>query len=43
MPNLLNELELTTVEWGVVAIYVCPDSCLVDEFAEEVAFVQLSV
>ena len=43
MPNLFNALGLATVDWGVIAVFVCPDSCVQDAFASEVVFVQASV
>lgn len=41
MPQLLNHLETTDVDWGVICIYTCESSCNTDgEYAMEFVYKQ---
>ena len=49
MPNLLNELNVhdvapggTGIDYGVASLYVCPTSCVENDYVAEVVFAQES-
>lgn len=41
MPQLLNSLNNEHLDWGIIAVYTCENSCSVDgEYVEEFVYKQ---